>query len=167
MPVSRALATYVRSIMSGNAPYDRFVNGDRVALSAEAQVGLQLFRGKANCSACHIAPNFTDEKLHDTGIAWKAAGATGSFLDEGRGAITGRHEDLGAFKTPTLREVERSAPYMHHGSLASLDEVVEYYDRGGNRHALLDPELRPLGLTLSEKHALVAFLKSLSGEVTR
>jgi cytochrome c peroxidase len=165
--MSRALATYVRSIMSGNAPYDRFVNGDRTALSAEAQIGLQVFRGKGNCSACHIAPNFTDERFHNTGIARAAAGATGSFLDEGRGAITRRPEDRGAFKTPTLREVEHSAPYMHDGSFASLDEVVDYYDRGGNQHALLDPEVRAIGLTISEKHALIAFLRSLSGNLTR
>jgi cytochrome c peroxidase len=170
--MSRALATYIRSIMSGNAPYDRYVNGDRTALAAEAQAGLKVFRGKGNCTACHVSPNFTDEKLHNTGIAWAAgqAGRTetaGTFRDEGRAAISGKPEDRGAFKTPTLREIERSAPYMHDGSLASLDEVVDYYDRGGNRDALLDPEVRPIGLTASEKHALIAFLRSLSGIITR
>jgi cytochrome c peroxidase len=169
--MARALATYIRSIMSGNAPYDRYVNGDRTALSAEAQAGLEVFRGKGNCTACHVGPNFTDEKLHNTGIAWAGhrgrAETAGSFLDEGAAAISGKPEDRGAFKTPTLREIERSAPYMHDGSLASVDEVVDYYDRGGNRHALLDPELRPIGLTGSEKHALVAFLRSLSGTMTR
>lgn len=165
--MSRALATYIRSIMSGNAPYDRYVNGDRAALSTEAQAGLRVFRGKGNCTACHVGPNFTDEKLHNTGIAWAGqAGRTetaGSFRDEGRAAISGKPEDRGAFKTPTLREIERSAPYMHDGSLASLDEVVDYYDRGGNRHALLDPEVRPIGLTTLEKQALIAFLRSLTG----
>lgn len=169
--MSRALATYIRSIMSGNAPYDRYVNGDRRALSAEAQAGLKVFRGKGNCTACHVGPNFTDERLHNTGIAWAGqagrAEAAGAFLDEGRAAISGTPEDRGAFKTPTLREIERSAPYMHDGSLASLDEVVDYYDRGGNRHARLDPEVRPIGLTASEKHALIAFLRSLSGNITR
>jgi cytochrome c peroxidase len=166
--MSRALATYVRSIMSGDAPYDRYVNGDRAALSDEAQAGLRLFRGKGNCTACHVGPNFTDERPHNTGIAWaQAAGRAGSFLDEGRAAITGKPEDRGGFKTPTLREVGRSAPYMHDGSLASLEAVVDYYDRGGNRHSLLDPELRPLGLSGPEKSALVAFLRSLSGNVTR
>jgi cytochrome c peroxidase len=166
--LSRALATYVRSIMSGNAPYDRFVNGDRAALSAEAQAGLQVFRGKGNCTACHVGPNFTDEKLHNTGIAWATpAGTTGTFLDEGGAAISGRAEDRGAFKTPTLRELERSAPYMHDGSLASITDVIDYYARGGNRHTLLDPELRPLTLSGSEKHALVEFLRSLSGNMTK
>ena len=167
----QVLATYIRSIMSGNAPYDRFINGDRRALSAEAQAGLRVFRGKGNCRACHVGPNFTDEKLHNTGIAWAGqagdAETAGSFLDEGRAAISGKSEDRGAFKTPVLRELERSAPYMHDGSLVSLDEVVDYYDRGGNKHALLDPEVRPIGLTSSEKHALIAFLRSLSGNVTR
>jgi cytochrome c peroxidase len=165
--IARALASYVRSIMSGDAPYDRFINGDGSSLTMDAQVGLQVFRGKGNCSACHIGPNFTDERVHNTGIAWPSAGTTGSFLDDGHAAVSNRPEDRGAFKTPTLREVERSAPYMHDGSLASLDDVVDYYDRGGNRHALLDPEVRPIGLTATEKHALVAFLRSLSGHMTK
>jgi cytochrome c peroxidase len=163
--LSSALATYVRSLMSGNAPYDRYANGDGAALSAEEQFGLRVFREKGNCSACHLAPNFTDEKLHNTGIAWNAD--TRAFRDSGRAAITGRSEDGGAFKTPTLREIARSAPYMHDGSLASLDQVVDYYDRGGNLHALLDPEVRPLRLTTVEKRALVAFLDALSGDVTK
>ena len=160
--LARALATYVRSIMSGNAPYDRYVNGEGAALSDEAKIGLLVFRGKGNCTACHIGPTFTDEQFHNTGIAWN-----GSFLDEGRGAISGKPEDRGAFKTPTLREVERSSPYMHDGSLGSLEEVIEYYDRGGNRHSHIDPELRPLGLTAAEKRGLVAFLRSLSGDVSQ
>lgn len=169
--MSRALATYIRSLMSGNARYDRYVNGDRTALSAEAQTGLKIFRGKGNCTACHVGPNFTDDKLHNTGIAWAGQAGrpetAGLFLDDGGAAISGKPEDRGAFKTPTLREIERTAPYMHDGSLASVDAVVDYYDRGGNRHALLDPEVRPIGLTASEKHALIAFLRSLSGIITR
>jgi cytochrome c peroxidase len=120
--ISRALASYVRSILSGNAPFDRFTNGDRRALSSEQQAGLQVFRGKGNCTACHVGPNFTDERFHNTGVAWRG----GSLLDEGRSEVTGKPEDRGAFKTPTLREVARTPPYMHDGSLASLDEVVDY-----------------------------------------
>ena len=169
--MSRALATYLRSIMSGNSAYDRHINGDRTALSADAQAGLKVFRGKGNCTACHVGPTFTDEKFHNTGIAWarppREPAAPESIRDEGRAVVTGRAEDRGAFKTPTLREVEHSAPYMHDGSLASLAEVVDYYDRGGNQHALLDQELRPLGLTPLEKNALVEFLRSLSGTVTK
>ncbi len=149
--LSRALASYVRSIMSGNSPYDRFVNGERTALSAEQQVGLQIFRGKGNCTACHVGPNFTDETLHNTGVAWR----NGQLTDLGAGN--------GTFKTPTLREVARTAPYMHDGSLATLHDVVDFYDRGGNRNPFLDPELRPIGLTAQEKQALQSFLRSLSG----
>lgn len=151
--ISRALASYVRSILSGDSPIDRYINGDRAALSTEQQVGLQLFRGKANCAACHVGPNFTDERLHNTGIAWR----DGKFADAGAGQ--------GDFKTPTLREIARTAPYMHDGSLATLEDVVEYYDRGGNRNQHLDPELRPLRLSVEEQGALLAFLRSLSGKV--
>jgi cytochrome c peroxidase len=173
--LSRALASFVRSILSGESAYDRFANGDRDSLSAEQQAGLQIFRGRGNCTACHVGPNFTDERTHNTGIAWaggagRAGGAGGSeatngFLDEGRAAITGKADDRGAFKTPTLREVTRTAPYMHDGSLATLEDVIDYYDRGGNVNALLDPEIRPLRLTAGEKRALISFLSSLSGEM--
>jgi cytochrome c peroxidase len=157
--LSRALASFVRSILSGDSPYDRFVNGDRTALSGEQQAGLRLFRGRGNCTACHVGPNFSDERTHNTGIAW--APAAGEYLDEGRGAITGHLADRGAFKTPTLRAVSRTAPYMHDGSLATLEEVVDYYDRGANANPQLDGEIRPLRLAPAEKRALVAFLTSL------
>ena len=161
--ISQALATYLRSIMSGNSPYDRYVSGDTMALTGDARLGLQLFRGKANCTACHTGPTLTDEQFHNTGVAWNSA----SFIDEGRAAVTRRSEDRGAFKTPTLRDIERSAPYMHDGSVQSLEKVIEYYDRGGNRHSQIDPEVRPIGLTESEKRALVTFLRSLTGETRR
>lgn len=161
--LSQALASYVRSILSGDAPYDRFVNGDRSALSTEQQAGLQIFRGKGNCTACHVGPNFSDERLHDTGVAWSPA--TTQFTDEGRATVTGRSDDLGAFKTPTLREVARTAPYMHDGSMATLDAVVDFYSDGGRPNPHLDPEIRPLHLSAAEKQALMAFLGSLSGSI--
>ena len=148
--ISQVLSSFVRSILSGNSRFDRFVNGDRGALSAEERAGLQLFRGKANCVACHVGPNFTDERLHNTGIAWRE----GKLSDAGAG-----HGD---FKTPTLREIARTAPYMHDGSLASLADVVEYYDRGGNANPQLDSELHPLRLSADEMRNLVQFLRSLS-----
>lgn len=151
--LSHALASYVRSILSGNSRYDRFVSGERAALSAEEQAGLQIFRGKGHCTACHMGPTLTDERLHNTGVAWKK----GLLTDPGGGN--------GRFKTPTLREIARTAPYMHDGSFATLDEVVDYYDRGGNRNPFLDPELRRLGLSVFEKQALVTFLHSLSGTI--
>ena len=131
------------------------------ALSEEAKRGLQVFRGKANCTACHVGPLLSDEEFHNTGVAWKAGGLT----DPGRFGVTAQDADRGAFKTPTLREVARTAPFMHDGSLATLDEVIDYYDRGGNANAHLDPEIRPLTLTADERRALVAFLASLSGKV--
>jgi len=142
--------TLVTDSFSGDSLFDRFFNGDRTALSAEQQAGLAIFRGKGNCTACHVGPNFTDERLHNTGIAWRDR----KLADPGAGR--------GDFKTPTLREIARSAPYMHDGSLATLEDVVEYYDRGGNRNPDLDPELRPLHLSADEKKNLASFLRSLS-----
>ena len=149
--ISRALASFVRSILSGDSPFDRFIDGDRTALAPEEQAGLQLFRGKANCAACHVGPNFTDERLHNTGIAWR----DGKLADSGAGQ--------GNFKTPTLREIARTAPYMHDGSIATLEDVIEYYDRGGNRHAALDTESHALRLSFAEKQNIIAFLRCLNG----
>jgi cytochrome c peroxidase len=159
--ISRALASYVRSILSGDSPYDHFVNGDRSALNAEQQLGLQVFRGKGNCTACHVGPNFADEQFHNTGIAWNG----GRIDDEGRFAVSNNRRDHGAFKTPTLREVARTAPYMHDGSIASLEDVIDFYSEGGRANPFLDSEIRPRNFTASEKRALVAFLRSLSGKV--
>ncbi|MFQ5927128.1 MAG: cytochrome-c peroxidase [Terriglobia bacterium] len=159
--LARALASYVRTILAGDAPIDRYLNGEREALREQARAGLRIFRGKGNCTACHLGPTFSDEQFHNTGIAWRE----GDLLDPGRFAVTGKEEDRGAFKTPTLREVARTAPYMHDGSLATLEAVVEFYNRGGNRNPHLDSELRPLRLTAEEKQALVVFLKALSGTV--
>ena len=159
--LARALAAYVRTIQSGGSPFDRYVWGEPDALSPAAQAGLRLFRGRANCTACHVGPNFTDEEFHNTGVFWG-----GQPYDAGRVVVTGVVEDTGKFKTPTLREVSRTAPYMHDGSIATLEEVVDFYDRGGNDNPFRDQELRPLRLTKEEKMALVAFLRSLSGTVS-
>jgi cytochrome c peroxidase len=159
--LARVLASYVRTILSGDSPYDRYISGEREALSAEAREGLELVRGKAHCTACHVGPNLTDEGFHNTGVAWR----DGRLLDPGRYAVTGKEADRGAFKTPTLREAARTAPYMHDGSLETLEEVIDYYDRGGNRNPHLDAELPPLHLTAEEKQALVAFLRALSGTI--
>jgi len=148
--MARALASFVRSILSGDSPYDRFANGDRAALSPEQRLGLQVFRGKANCTACHVGPNLTDEAVHNTGVAWR----DGKMADEGAGQ--------GRFKTPTLREIARTAPYMHDGSLATLADVVEFYDAGGRANPGLDPEIRRLKLSPAEKQALIAFLGALA-----
>lgn len=167
--LANALASYVRSILSGNSRFDRFVNGQRDALSAEEQAGLQVFRGKGNCTACHIGPTFSDEQFHNTGVAWRASagGPTGSYEDAGRFGVTGRDDDRGAFKTPTLRDVARTAPYMHDGSMPTLDGVVEFYQQGGRPNPHLDVDISPLRLTPDERRALVAFLTALSGTAPR
>ena len=159
--LGRALASYVRTILTGGSPFDHYMNGERDALSKRALEGLRIFRGKGNCTACHVGPTFTDERFHNTGVAWQ----DGELLDQGRYQVTGTEDDRGAFKTPTLREVTRTAPYMHDGSLATLADVIEFYDRGGNENPFRDRELRPLSLTAAEKGALLAFLESLSGEI--
>ena len=159
--LAQSLAAYVRTILAGNSPYDRYVAGDRSALSAMEIDGLRIFRGKGNCASCHVGPNLTDERFHDTGIAWRED----KFADDGRFTVTAQERDRGAFKTPTLREAGRRAPYMHDGSLTTLEDVINYYDRGGMRHALLDPEIQPLGLTQEEKRDLAAFVRSLTGVV--
>jgi cytochrome c peroxidase len=159
--LARALASYVRTILSGDSPYDRYLLGEAAALDEEARRGLRIFRGKGNCTLCHLGPNLTDEAFHNTGIAWN----DGHFADEGRYGVTHDPKDRGAFKTPTLREVALSAPFMHDGSLPTLESVVDYYDRGGNRNAGLDPEVRPLALDAAEKRSLLAFLRALSGAV--
>jgi cytochrome c peroxidase len=157
--VARALASYVRTIRSGDSPLDRYQAGDTTALSAEAKRGLELFRGKANCAECHLGPNLTDEEFHNTGVSAGTA-------DAGRHGVTAREADRGKFKTPTLREVARTGPYMHDGSIATLDDVVTFYDGGGKPNPELDREIHKLGLSASEKRDLVAFLRSLTGTVS-
>jgi cytochrome c peroxidase len=156
-----ALASYVRSILAGNSPVDRFRHGDRRALSSEEAEGLRIFVGKGNCSACHVGPNVTDEEFHNTGVAW----ADGRLIDPGRFRVTGLDQHKGSFKTPTLRELPRTAPYMHDGSIDTLEEVVDFYDGGGTPNPFLDDDIRPLDLTADEKRALVAFLRALTGSV--
>ena len=151
--ISQALASYIRSILSGDSPYDRFVNGARRALTDEQQRGMQIFRGRGNCTACHVGPTFSDERFHNTGVAWQNS----RLQDEGRAN--------GTFKTPTLREVARTAPYMHDGSLATLVDVVDFYSDGGRKNPSLDADIRPLRLTGDEKRALIRFLESLSGVI--
>jgi cytochrome c peroxidase len=158
--VNKAIAAYERTILSGNAPYDRFRAGDADALSPSARRGLALFEGRAGCAACHAGFNFTDEGFHNLGIGMDAEAP-----DLGRYTVTGVQRDKGAFKTPTLRDVALRPPYMHDGSLATLAEVVAFYDGGGMPNPWLSPGLEPLGLTAREQADLVAFLESLTGQV--
>lgn len=160
--LAQALATFVRSRLSGNSRFDRFLSGDATALGVAERRGLELFSGRARCARCHAGPLLSDEAFHNTGVAWR----DGRLLDSGRGAITGRDSDRGAFKTPTLREIARTAPYMHDGSLAGLRDVIDFYDRGGQPNPYLDSEIRPLRLTAEDKTALIAFLRALNGTVS-
>lgn len=157
--VAMAIASFERTLLSGNAPYDRYQAGDRQALTAEQLQGMELFFGKARCDRCHEGSNFTVNIYANEGI-----GTGKPDPDVGRFAVTRDPRDWGAFKTPTLREIEHTAPYMHDGSLKTLEEVVEFYNKGGIPNRNLDPNIRPLHLDDAEKQALVAFLKSLSGE---
>jgi cytochrome c peroxidase len=159
--VGRALASYVRGIRSGNSPYDRFRSGDTSELTDQQQRGMRIFFGGGNCWSCHKGASLTDEQFHNTGIAFRRSDVS----DDGRFLITRRPADRRSFKTPTLREVARTAPYMHDGSMATLEEVVDHYDRGGSADQALDEEIRPLGLSADDKRALVAFLRSLSGRI--
>lgn len=152
--VTAALASYVRTIRSGDSRFDRYAAGGASALSDLEKAGLSVFRGKGNCFACHIGPNFTDERFHNTGVAW----ADGKLADIGAGR--------GDFKTPTLREVALTAPYMHDGSLRTLEAVVDFYSEGGRPNPDLDPQIQPRHFSPEEKRALVAFLRSLTGKIS-
>ncbi|MYB52046.1 MAG: c-type cytochrome [Acidobacteriia bacterium] len=159
--LARALASYVRTILSGDSRYDRYVAGATESLDEAELLGLEVFRGKGNCVTCHLGPNLTDERFHNTGIGFK----DGRFEDEGRFTVSGRESERGAFKTPTLRNVAQTAPYMHDGSIATLEDVIDDYDNGGTPNPYLDREIRKLGLTETEKAALAAFMRTLTGTV--
>lgn len=161
--LARALASYVRILRSGSSTVDRYRAGEMDALEGEALEGFRLFVGKGKCANCHLGPTFTDGRFHNTGVAWEDAGPGSEGFDPGRFLVTGDSADLGAFKTPTLRNAALTAPYMHDGSVPTLEEVVAFYDRGGRENPYLDEELRPLRLTEDEKRALVAFLEALKG----
>ncbi len=154
--IEMALATFERTIVSTEAPFDRWIGGDESAISASAKRGFALFNGKANCAACHSGWAFTDASFHDIGVAKDNELGRGQLFPT---SVTLQH----AFKTPTLRDVARRGPYMHNGSLTTLEAVVDLYDRGGVDRPSRDAEIHPLGLSAGEKANLVAFLQTLSG----
>ncbi|OQW42894.1 MAG: cytochrome-c peroxidase [Nitrospira sp. HN-bin3] len=158
--VGRAVASFQRTVLSGNSAVDKYdIGGDQNALSDSAKRGLELFRGKARCTRCHSGFNFTDEKFHNLGIGWDD-----NKVDLGRYMETKNPEDIGAFKTPTLREIARTAPYMHDGRFKTLEEVVKFYNQGGVKNPHQDNTIIPLEMTDDEQQDLVAMLKSLNGE---
>ena len=157
--VTRALAAFQRSLVAFDSPFDRYQAGDRSALTKEQQQGFELFQGRAACATCHPPPLFQDNRFHALGVA--AAGP--SKDDPGRFGITGDERDRGAFRTPTLRNVALTGPYMHNGSLSTLADVVAFYAGGGGTIPVRSrPEIAPLDLTEQERHALVAYLDSLT-----
>jgi cytochrome c peroxidase len=156
--VGKAIATFERTIFSGNAPYDRYKAGDKKAMSADQVRGMDVFLNKAACDSCHLGFNFTDNSFVNIGI-----GMDRPSPDLGRFMVSHREEDKGAFKTPTLREIEHTGPYMHDGRFKTLEEVVDHYNKGGIKNPWLDQRLKPLNLTDQDKADLVAFLKALSG----
>lgn len=158
--VAKAIAAYERMILSGNSPYDRFQAGDKKALSSAAQRGLALFKGKANCQTCHGGFNFTDEGFHNLGV-----GSEKENTDWGLFTVTKKETDRGKFKTPTLRDVATHPPYMHDGSIKTLEEVIAFYNQGGQKNAWLSEAIRPLNLSAAEQKDLIEFLKSLTGVV--
>jgi cytochrome c peroxidase len=151
--VGRAIAAFERTIVSRNSPFDHYMRGDKDAMSPEAVRGMRLFTGKANCSACHSGPNFTDESFHNIGVGGN---------DAGRATIANDASLTGAFKTPGLRNALLTAPYMHDGSVATLEGVVRYYNAGGAHQQGLSELMKPLHLTDSEVFDLVAFLGALT-----
>tara|TARA_Y100000294_G_scaffold92943_1_gene86584 strand:- start:2105 stop:2893 length:789 start_codon:yes stop_codon:yes gene_type:complete len=158
--IAKAIAAFERTVVSGNSPFDRDqMLGDKSALTAAQKNGFKIFREKGSCSTCHQGFNFSDEKFHNIGIGWE-----GSQPDLGLYAVTKKKEDLGKFKTPTVREIVNTGPYMHDGRFATLRQVVDFYNGGGTPNPFLDKEIKKLNLTESEKSDLVEFLKALSGE---
>ncbi len=161
--VAKAISDYERTRMSGNSPWDRWRSArDESAVSEEVKRGHELFFGKAGCNQCHFGQNFTDSTFHNLGVGWDSE--TEQFADSGRYAVSNEEKDWGAFKTPTVREVTKHPPYMHDGSIATLREVVEHYNKGGNPNPYLDPKIKPLDLTPEEVEALVSLMGALEGE---
>jgi len=187
--VGQAIAAFERTIVTGPSPFDYHeellpfakMDADDIAedeelaakyaaaqaaveahpMSESARRGRELFFGKANCTACHVGANLADEKYHNLGVGMDAPEP-----DLGRFVVTKDEKDTGAFKTPTVRNVALTAPYMHDGSQATLEEVVEWYDRGGHPNPHLSDKIKPLALTAEEKADLVEFMKACTGPTT-
>jgi cytochrome c peroxidase len=156
--IAKAIAAFERQIVVTETPYDLFLKGENNALSKQELRGLILFAGKAHCVTCHNGPNLSDNNYYNIGI---------NSDDEGRFAVTGDEKDLGRIRTPGLYGITHTAPYMRDGSIATLEEVIDYYDRGGDNHHnksfFIKQFMSPIGLTKEEKADLLAFLKTLGG----
>jgi cytochrome c peroxidase len=157
--VAQALATFQRTIVSGDSAYDRYAAGDKHALSKEAKAGFDFFNGKGECAECHNGPNFTDEKFANLGV-----GMAAPHPDPGREAVTHKKSDFGKFKVPALRDLAHLGPYMHDGSLKTLGDVLDFYARGGLPNPHVDDRLLKFYMDDETKRDLLAFLDSLNGD---
>lgn len=157
--IAKAIASFERTILSGDSPYDRYLHGDKQAIRAEAKRGEQIFERTGECSECHNGFNFTNEKFASLGVDPKLA-----TPDFGLGVLTRKRHDEGKFKVPTLREVAHTGPYMHDRRFQTLDDVLEFYRKGGQPGPYLDSRIAPFFLDAPAKADLLAFLESLDGE---
>ncbi len=156
--LGRSIAAFVERLYLADSPVDRFrMDNDFGALSVEERSGLWFYESRGQCWRCHSGPNFSDEEFHATGV-----GAKDGVAEQGRMAITHEASDRGRFKTPTLRGVALTAPYMHDGSLATLEDVVKFYRQGGIPNSNLAPEIAPIEMSDSDAHNLAQFLRALS-----
>jgi len=182
MRIFNIIGEFIKSIASRNAPIDKFLKGDTSALSAEAKAGYEVFTGKGNCVSCHNGPVGSDGKLHMTGVpenpeVWNTPlraitmlrhystsgmpNYMNARIDVGAYAITKDRQDIGKFNTPSIRDLKYTAPYMHNGMFATLDQVIDFYDKAGGAGS----ELKPLNLAVAEKRALKTFLlEAMSGD---
>ena len=155
--IAKAIAVYERTVVSGRAPFDDWIDGDEKAISEQAKHGFVVFNTKGNCMQCHSGWNFTDDSFHDLGLA---------SSDPGRAKIApGAEKMMYAFKTPGLREITIRAPYMHDGSVPTLEAVVEHYNNGGIDRPSRSEQIKPLGLSVEESKDLVEFMKTLTSNM--
>jgi cytochrome c peroxidase len=176
--ITQALTAFVRTIATKPAPIDRYLVGDNQAISLTAQRGMELFQGKARCASCHKGFDFTDSEFHNIGVPSVPYFNNTTFFglrkvqppldpDPGRYTVTQLKEDKGAFKTPTLRNINQTGPYMHNGIFQTLEEVMIFYNEGGVRNPELDMEMKPLKLTSLEINDVLDFMDALTGELPK
>ena len=161
--VGKAIASFERTIVTPNSPFDQYTRGDKKALSIQEKRGLILFVGKASCTQCHKGVNFSDDQFHILGVSQDMS----KKADLGRYEVTKDEKDRRSFKTPTVRNITLTAPYMHNGSLKTLEEVIDFYNKGGGKDSNKDVKMKPLNLSSLEKGDLIVFLKTLTGEHPR
>lgn len=159
--IGKAIAAFERTLVTGDSPFDRYMKGDKNALTTQEKRGLILFVSKAGCTQCHNGTNLTDNKFHNVGVP--PAGPAKEDL--GRYNVTKSERDKRAFKTPTLRNITMTPPYMHNGAFGTLEEVVEFYNKGGGPDPNLSPKIFELHLTRNEQRDLIAFLMTLTGDM--